>query len=142
MHIDPHPIRTAIGVIRGALWLQQQGASRETSHELLEHGLTRLKAASEEVLAEYRDLMAELDGRPGVTIWFARMAIAFGIKRVRRRALRQEMSAKEALSAGRDADPTGGAESGEGDRPRSPVGLVENRRSGFENRAPTRIKTR
>lgn len=96
MHVDPHPIRTAIGVIRGALWLQQQGAPSETTHELLEHGLTRLKLASEQVLAEYRGLMAELDDRPGLTIWFARMAIALGIKRIRRRALREEMAARTA----------------------------------------------
>lgn len=105
MHVDPHPIRTAIGVIRGALWLQQQGASRESSHELLEHGLARLKLSSEQVLAEYRDLMAELDGRPGLTIWFARMAIALGIKRIRRRALREEATARKLPAPGSPSQP-------------------------------------
>jgi hypothetical protein len=90
MQIDPHPIRTAIGVIRGALWLEQQGASVEVSHDLLEHGLARLQESSEQVLDEYRDLMSELDGRPGFTIWLAKKAISVGLKRIRRRTIEEE----------------------------------------------------
>ena len=90
MPIDPHPIRTAIGVIRGALWLEQQGAPAAVSHQLLEHGLNRLQESSEQVLDEYRNLMAELDGRPGFTIWLARKAISVGLKRIRRRAIEEE----------------------------------------------------
>ena len=126
VHIDPHPIRTAIGVIRGALWLRQEGAPAEASHELLEHGLTRLKVASEQVLAEYRDLMAELDGRPGLTIWFARMAIALGIKRVRRRALSEEtgpgMLPASVTKRRQSLRPEGGA--GEGRR--TGIGRLQN----------------